>query len=127
MQREIADLIGSRSTSLPRLANVDAAPLAKHAEEFQKTLRIGSRVPNDFQWLLRLGPLAVAIAILYLLGIAAVFVDNSELLTSSILRIGGIIVGLTAFALGALLLAAYIVLNQRLSGAEIRGGEDVSD
>ncbi|HSC20915.1 MAG TPA: hypothetical protein VLC07_04225 [Solirubrobacterales bacterium] len=124
LQREIADLVGSRSSSLPRLATVDAAPLAERAAEFQKTLKVGSRVPNDFRWLLRLGPIAVGIAVLFLLGIAAVFLDNSELLTSAVLRAAGIVVGLLAVVLGALLLTAYVVLNQRLSGAEIRGGEE---
>lgn len=124
MQREIADLVGSRSSSLPRLANVDAAPLSKRAEEFQKTLKIGSRVPKDFQWLLRLGPMAVGISVLFLLAIAAVFADNSELFTSALLRVAGIAVGLVAVSLGVLLLAAYVALNQRLSGAEIRGGEE---
>jgi hypothetical protein len=124
MQSEIADVIGSRPGALPRLATLDAAPLAKQAAEFQKTLTMGSRVPNDFRRLLRLGPFAVAFAVFFLFGLAAVFVDNSELLTSPILRVGGLVVGLGAAGLGVLLLSAYVVLNQRLSGAEIRADED---
>ncbi len=127
MQGEIADVIGSRNSSLPRLANVDVAPLAKSAEEFQKTLKVGARVPADFKLLLRLGPLAVGIAVLFLVGVAAVFADNSELFTSAALRVTGISLGLIAVSLGILLLAAYVVLNQRLSGAEIRGGEESNE
>jgi hypothetical protein len=125
MQREIAEVIGSSPGALPRLATFDAAPLAKRAAEFQKTLTVGSRVPSDFRWLLRLGPLAILIAVAFLLGLAAVFVDNSELLTSAVLRVGGLIVGMTAVGLGVLLVAGYVVLNQRLSGAEIRAGEEL--
>lgn len=123
MQSKIAEVIGSQPGVLPRLATFDAGTLAKRAAEFQKTLTVGSRVPNDFRWLLRLGPLAISIAVTFLLGLAAVFVDNSELWSSAALRVGGLIVGLTAVGLGILLVAGYVLLNQRLSGAEIRGEE----
>lgn len=123
MQREIAEMIGSGSGALPRLATVDPTPLAERAGELQKTLVVGARVPNDFKWFLRLGPLMVTAAIAFLLGLAAVFADSSELLISTPLRIAGVIAGAASLALGLMLLLAYVLLNQRLSGAEIRSRE----
>jgi hypothetical protein len=122
LQDEIADLIGSEP---PRLATVDPAPLAHRAADFQKTLIIGNRLPMYFQWLLRLGPAAIGIAAAFLLALAAVFLDNAEIVMSELLRVGGIVLGIAAVVLGLILFAAFIFLNQRLSGAEIRSSEEV--
>jgi len=125
LQDEIADLIGSGSSSPPRLATVDPTPLAHRAADFQKTLITGNRLPMYFRWLLRLGPAAIGIAAAFLVALAAVFLDNSELVMSALLRIGGIVLGITTVVLGLVLFAAFIFLNQRLSGAEIRSSEEV--
>jgi hypothetical protein len=123
MQRQITEMIGSGSGKLPRLATVDATPLAGQAGELQKTLQIGARVPRDLKWCLRLGPLMTAAAITFLLGLGAVFLDSSELLTSGPLRIVGLVFEAAALLSGLVLIAAYVILNQRLSGAEIRSQE----
>jgi hypothetical protein len=123
MQREITEMIGSGSGQLPRLATVDPTPLADRAAELQKTLRIGARVPSDFSWFLRLGPLMILAAVSFLLGLAAVFADSADLLALAALRIAGLILGGASFASGLLLVLAYVLLNQRLSGAEIRARE----
>jgi hypothetical protein len=123
MQREITEMIGSGSGKLPRLATVDPRPLAERAGELQKTLIVGARVPSDFKWFLRLGPLSIIAAIVFLLGLAAVFADSSELVVVASLRIAGLILGGASFCSGLVLILAYVVLNQRLSGAEIRSRE----
>ncbi len=125
MQDEIASLIGSGASSLPRLATFDPTPLSKRASAFQKTLAVGFRLADDFRWLLMIGPLLIAATAAFLVGLAAVFVDNSNLVHSSLLRIGGLSVGGLGLVLGFALLVAYIVINQRLSGAELRALEDV--
>lgn len=125
MQNEITNLVGGGASLLPRLATVDPAPLAKQASGFQKTLAAGSRLAGDFRWLLRIGPLLVVATAAFLLGVAGVFVDNSDLARSSLLRIGGLGLGGFGIVLGFALLAAYVILNQRLSGAEMRGLEDI--
>lgn len=125
LQDEIAELIGVGSTSPPLLATVDPNPLARRAADFQKTLLVGNRLPGYFRWLLRLGPIAVGIVAIYLIAVAATFLDNSELVSSGLLRVGGIVLGLGAVICGLLLFAAIILLNQRLAGAEIRANEAV--
>lgn len=125
LQDEIAGLIGAGSSSPPLLATVDPNPLAHRAADFQKTLIVGNRLPAYFRWLLRLGPAAIVIASFFILSLAAVFLNNSELIESGLLRVGGIVLGITAVFFGLLLFAAFIFLNQKLSGAEIRSSEEV--
>lgn len=120
MQQEISELIGSGAGQIPRLATVNPAPLAQRAGDLQKTLRVGARIPDDFKWLLRLGPLMISAAVAFLIGLAAVFLDSSLLLHSTFLRTAGISVGVAAVLFGLLLIVAYVLLNQRLSGAEMR-------
>jgi hypothetical protein len=126
MQQEISNLIGSGAGQIPRLATVDPSPLAERAGDLQKTLRVGVRVPNDFKWFMRLGPLMIGAAVVFLIGLAAAFLDSSELLKSTVLRTGGVLLGGTAGVFGLLLITAYVLLNQRLSGAEIRSQETPS-
>lgn len=123
IQAEITEMIGSGAGKLPRLATANPAPLARRAAELQKTLRIGALRIGDFQWLLRLGPLMTATAIAFLLGLACVFLDSSELLVSRPLRVLGIVLAAASVLVGLILVAAYVWLNQRLSGAEIRSQE----
>lgn len=125
MQREIANLIGSGPASLPRLATADPGQLATRTKDFQKTLTMASRLPSNFRWLLRLGPVLVLAAAAFLLGLAGLFVDNSELATSGLLRIGGLAVGGAGVAVGFVALIAWLMLHQRLSGAEMRASENV--
>ena len=124
LQDEIAGLIGTGG-SPPLLATVDPNPLAHRASDFQKTLLAGNRLPGNYRWLLRLGPIAVVIATVFLVAVAATFLDDSEMVSSGVLRIGGIVLGLVAVASGLVLFGAIVVLNQRLSGAEIRSQEEV--
>lgn len=124
MQQEISEMIGSGAGQIPRLATVDPAPLAKRAGELQKTLRAGARIPNDFKWFLRLGPLMIIASVIFLVGLAAVFADSSAILKSTPMRAGGLILGITALLAGLVLMVAYVVLNQRLSGAELRSREE---
>ena len=124
LQAEITEMIGSGSGSLPRLATVDPRPLLERAEEFKKTLVTGARVPKDFDWFLRLGPIMVAAAAAFLLGLAAIFLDSSELLSSKILDVAGIVLCRASFVAGLFLVCAYFFLNQRLSGAELRSQEE---
>jgi hypothetical protein len=121
MQAEITRIFGAGSGSPPRLATHDPGLLSAKAAAFQKTLAISSRLERDFRLLLSIGPLLTAASTAFLAGIAATYVDNSKLATSEILRLGGMAVGGAGIALGVLLVIAYVVLNQRLSGAEIRG------
>jgi hypothetical protein len=123
LQDEITELIGSGASSLPRLATVDPAPLAHRAGEFQRTLTVGARVPRDFRWFLRLGPFMIVVATAFLLGLAAVFVNSSELLSSDPLKIAGLALDGAAVFSGLILIVAYVLLNQRLSGAEMRSKE----
>lgn len=123
MQQEIATLLGSGAGQIPRLATVDPTPLAQRAGDLQETLRVGVRLPADFKWFLRLGPLMIGTAVTFLIGLAATFLDSSELVQSTGLRTAGVVIGAAAFLVGILLLAGYVVLNQRLSGAEIRSQE----
>jgi hypothetical protein len=122
LQEEIAGLI---STSPPRLATVDPSPLAKRAAEFQKTLIVGNRLPSYLRWLLRLCPIAIATAVAFLLAVIALFFNHDEIISSEILRIGGLVLGGLSLLSGAILLGAYIYLDQALSGAEIRSHEEV--
>jgi hypothetical protein len=121
MQGEITRIFGAGSGSPPRLATQDPGLLAEKASAFQKTLAISSKLDQNFRLLLRVGPLLIIASAAFLLGVAAVYIDNSDLAPSSVLRLGGEIVGGCGVALGILLVIAYVVLNQRLSGAEIRG------
>jgi hypothetical protein len=93
MQQEIAGIVGSGPTAVPRLATADPTPLANRAREFQKTLEIRRHLPADFRRLQSLGPFLVLAALIFLIGLAAVFVDSSELATSDLIRIGGLVVG----------------------------------
>ncbi len=124
MQQEISEMIGSGAGQIPRLATVDPAPLAKRAGELQKTLRVGARIPNDFRWFLRLGPLMIVASVVFLIGLAAVFADSSAILISTPMRAGGLILDVAALLAGLVLMIAYVVLNQRLSGAELRSREE---
>jgi hypothetical protein len=123
IQGEITRIFGSGAGSPPRLATQDPGLLAEKAGAFQKTLAIKSRLDRDFHLLLGIGPLLIVASAAFLLGVAAVYIDNAELARSSGLRIGGEVVGGCGVGLGILLVVAYVVLNQRLSGAEIRGME----
>jgi hypothetical protein len=125
MQAAITRLFGAGSGSPPRLATLDPGLLSEKASAFQKTLAISSRLERNFQLLLRVGPLLVIASAAFLVGVAAIYLDNSDLAPSQILRVGGEIIGGVGVAFGVLLLIAYVVLNQRLSGAEIRGRETV--
>lgn len=125
MQREIADLIGSGPGSLPRLATVDPGRLANRTNDFQRTLTMASRLPGDFRQLLRLGPTLVFATAAFLVGLAGVFVDNSELMSTDLLRVGGLVVGGLGVAIGLGALTAWLMLHQRLSGAEMRASESV--
>jgi hypothetical protein len=123
MQAEITRIFGAGSGSPPRLATHDPGLLSEKASAFQKTLATSSRLERNFKLLLGIGPLLIVASAAFLIGVAATYVDNSDLASSQILRVGGEIVGGAGVALGALLMIAYVVLNQRLSGAEIRGKE----
>jgi hypothetical protein len=123
MQGEITRIFGAGSGSPPRLATQNPGLLAEKASAFQKTLAISSKLDRNFQLLLRIGPLLIIASAAFLLGLAAVYCDNSELASSTALRLCGEIIGGCGVALGVQLLVAYVVLNQRLSGAEIRGKE----
>lgn len=120
MQAEITRVFGAGTGSPPRLATQQPGLLAEKASAFQKTLAVLSRLERDFRLLLGIGPLLIVAATSFLLGVAAVWVDNSELLSSSPLRTAGEIVGGAGVALGLILMVAYVVLNYRLSQAEIR-------
>lgn len=122
LQEEISELI---STSPPRLATVDPSPLAHGTSEFQKTLIIGNRLPRYLRWLLRLCPAAIATAAAFLIAVVGLFLNHDEIVHSEVLRIGGLILGGLALLSGAILLCAYIYLDQALSGAEIRSQEEV--
>lgn len=121
LQDEIGDRIGSAGSSPPQLATADPAPLARRAADLQKTLVMIDRLPTYFIWLLRLGNFAIAICSAFLIALAAVFLDNAEILGSDLLRLGGLFLGALAVGLGLLLFILYAFLNQRLSGAELRG------
>lgn len=121
MQAEITRVFGAGTGSPLRLATQQPALLAEKASAFQKTLAVLSRLEWDFRLLLGIGPLLVAAATAFLIGVIAVWVDNSELMSSSFLRTAGEIVGGSGLALGLILMFAYVVLNYRLSQAEIRG------
>jgi hypothetical protein len=124
LQAEITEMIGSGEGSLPRLATVDPHPLLERAEDFKKTLLIGARVPRDLTWFLHLGEIMAAAAVAFLLGLAAIFCDSSELLSGDVLRVAGIVLCGLSVVVGLFLGGSYFVLNQRLSGAELRGQED---
>jgi hypothetical protein len=121
MQAEITRVFGAGTGSPPRLATQEPGLLAEKASAFQKTLGVLSRLERDFQLLLKIGPLLIAAATAFLVGVAAVWADNSELLSSLLLRTMGEIVGGAGAVLGLALMVAYVVLNHRLSQAEIRG------
>lgn len=123
MQQEIATLVGSGPTSLPRLATVDPGGLVSHIRDFQKTMVAASRLKAYFRWLLRVGPVLIAAAILFLVGIAALFANNSELASSEVLRVGGLVIGILGGSLGLMGLVAWVFLHFRLSGAELRATE----
>lgn len=125
MQGEIANLIGSGPAALPRLATVDPGRLSSRTNDFQRTLTMASHLPSDFRWLLRLGPVLVFAASAFLLGLGGLFLHNSELATSGLLRIGGLAVGGSGVVVGFLALVAWLVLHQRLSGAEMRASESI--
>jgi hypothetical protein len=125
MQREIANLVGSGTELLPRLATVDPAQLASRTSDFQKTLAVSSRLARDFKWLMRIGPLLVIAAAIFLIGLAGVFADNSELVSSDPLRITGIALGCSGFSVGLVALIAWVALQQRLSGAELRASKRI--
>ncbi len=63
-------------------------------------------------------------SVIFLVGLAAVFADSSAILKSTPMRAGGLILGITALLAGLVLMVAYVVLNQRLSGAELRSREE---
>jgi hypothetical protein len=121
MQAEITRVFGAGTGSPPRLATQQPGLLAEKASAFQKTLAVLSRLERDFRLLLGIGPLLVAAATTFLVGVVAVWIDNSELLPSSGLRTCGESVGGVGIALGLVLMFAYVALNYRLSQAEIRG------
>jgi hypothetical protein len=123
MQSEITRIFGAGAGSPPRLATLNPGLLAEKASAFQKTLAISSRLDRDFRLLLQVGPLLVVAAAAFLVGVAATYLDNSDLAPSSALRLAGELVGGAGVAFGILLVIAYVVLSQRLSGAEIRGRE----
>lgn len=123
MQGEITRIFGAGAGSPPRLATQDPGILAEKASAFQKTLGCKSRLDRDFQLLLRVGPLLIIASAAFLIGVAAVYLDNAELVSSGALRVGGEVVGGCGVALGIFLVIAYVALNQRLSGAELRGKE----
>lgn len=123
MQAEITRIFGAGAGSPPRLATQDPGLLGEKASAFQKTLAIKLHLDRDFRLLLKVGPLLIIASAAFLLGVAAVYIDNAELASSSALRVGGEIVGGCGVVLGILLVVGYVVLNQRLSGAEIRGNE----
>jgi hypothetical protein len=123
MQEEITRIFGAGSGSPPRLATHDPGLLSEKASAFQKTLAMSSHLRRDYQLLLRVGPFLILASAAFLVGVAAVFVDNSELVTSPLLRRGGEIVGGAGVAFGVLLVIAWVVLNQRLSRAEVRSQE----
>lgn len=125
MQREIAGLMGSGSSLLPRLATVDPAQLATRIGDFQKTLSVASRLASDFRWLLRIGPLLIVASAAFLLGLGGLFADNSELASSESLRIGRLAVGGIGVVLGLAALVAWVFIHQRLSGAEMRAAEEI--
>jgi len=123
IQAHITQIFGAGTGSPPKLATHDPGLLSEKASAFQKTLAVSSRLGRDFRLLLGVGPLLILASAIFLAGLAATYIDNSELVTSQILRVGGEVVGGLGFCLGAILMVAYVVLNQRLSGAEIRGNE----
>jgi hypothetical protein len=123
MQEEITRIFGAGSGSPPKLATHDPGLLSEKAGAFQKTLAMSSRLKRDYQLLLRIGPLLILASAAFLAGLAATFMDNSELVTSQLLRVGGEIIGGVGIVLGILLLFAWVVLNQRLSKAELRSQE----
>jgi hypothetical protein len=125
MQQEVAKLIGSGPASLPRLATVDPGRLASRTREFQRTLTMASRLTGDFHWLLRLGPILIMSTVAFLLGLGALFVDDSGLVASDLLRVGGIAVAGIGVAIGFVALLGWLMLHQRLSGAEMRASESI--
>jgi hypothetical protein len=128
MQEEIAEVLrGDGGLGIPRSATFDPALLANRAKDFQATLDRRAGVRRDYKRLRRVGPWLFADAGVYLVGWLAFSLDETELLRGDALQLGGTIALAASAILGLLLVLGYVLLNHRLSGAEILGEEPVDE
>ncbi len=127
LRTEINDLlIGSADGDFdPLKVVVDPSKLSGHVSKFQKCIQVRSKLRKRFEHLLKLGPIAVGIVGVYLIGVATVAAYYTELYRHWWLGRAGIILSSADIVAGMAVIADYAYLQHRLSSAEILSGEEM--
>lgn len=122
LRDEIEDMLPGGRPFDPAQAIADPAPLSQRAEQTVRFYRARTRMEGDMIWLRRLGRILLAGLIGLEAAAAGLTAHFAQLVNWGLLRIAGfILLGLAVLTL-VLTAATYVLLQDRLAGAEILAG-----
>jgi hypothetical protein len=126
LRDETGRLLSENEGFTPEQYVVDPAPLAKTATDFNQLLRYRARLRPNLRGLLNVMNSALAICVVYAVGVLIATLRFSNLAGPSWFEGVGVIVAVIAATASLLLLATYAYLEHRLTRAEIRSSQSLN-
>ena len=106
----------------PSQVIADPAPLTELASEVARNYRARVRMESDLVRLRNLGPPLVALLVVLAVDVADLTLYYGDIVGGSLFRVLGLVVGAGSIVAIAVAFGTYVVLQQRLSTAEILAG-----